>query len=204
MVGSHEHHGKLEEAIENMATLFRARGIYYIARLIVLFIFVSLLFFPHLLNTALHDPTLLALLVGGPFVLAITLLADLLVAEQRTISSLIFKYLFLTLSVVLLFGLFFYVNATVLQPPGLHRTTIKTDAGVTLPATPLEQDVFYLSATTYFTIGYGDVVPIGTYARMAAVFEAFTGGIINLVVLAMAFQRLASRGPGRAKDNKPK
>ncbi len=179
--------------VEKAAVLFRARGIYYIARLIVLFIFVSLLFFPQELNLALHDPTLLALLIIGPFVLAVTLLADLLVAEQRTISSLIFKYFFLTLSVILLYGLFYYVNATILQPPGLHHTTIKTDAGALLPTTPLEMDVFYLSATTYFTIGYGDVVPIGTFARVAAVFEAFTGSIINLIVLALAFQRLTGR-----------
>ncbi len=202
MVGSHEHHGRLEEFIEQMARMFRTRGIYYIARLIVLFIFGSLLFFPQELTVALHDPTLLALLIGGPFVLAITLLADLLVAEQRTISSLIFKYFFLTLSVVLLFGLFYYVDATLLQPPGIHHTTIKTDAGVALPVPPLEADVFYLSATTYFTIGYGDVIPLGTYARVAAVFEAFTGNIINLIVLAMAFQRLASRDSIRPGKNR--
>jgi len=54
----------------------------------------------------------------------------------------------------------------------------------------LESDVFYLSATTYYTIGYGDIVPIGNNARVGAVAEAFFGSLINLIVLAMAFQNL--------------
>lgn len=195
----HDGHGEMAEIIEYWARVFRQRGVYYIARLIVLFLFASLLFFPKTLNAALHQPPLLALLIVGPFVLAVTLLADLLLAHQKTVSSLIFKYFFLTLSIVLLYGLFFYVNATLLQAPGIHHTTIKADDGTPITSPTLEQDVFYLSATTYFTIGYGDVIPVGTYARVAAVFEAFTGSIINLIVLAMAFQRLAMMRAGKDK-----
>jgi hypothetical protein len=194
MVSKHPTHGEPEEWVERLADLFRTRGIYYIARIIVLLIFASLLFFPQELDIALKDPTLLALLIIGPLVLAITLLADLMIAQQRTVSSLVFKYFFLTLSIILLYGLFFYVNATLLQPPGIHHAalSVKSD-GTSEYNSSLGMDSFYLSATTYFTIGYGDVVPVGTYARTASVFEAFTGGIINLIVLALAFQRLTNR-----------
>lgn len=190
------HKSRIEQIIEYLAGHFRERGIYYVARLIVLFIFASLLFFPEELRVALASPPLLALIIIGPFVLAVTLLADLLLAEQKNIGSLVFKYFFLTLSVILLFGLFYYVDATRLQPPGLHYAGIKTEAGMPISTNTLELDVFYFSATTYFTIGYGDITPMGTYARSAAVFEAFIGSIINLIVLAMAFQRFAARRRG--------
>ncbi len=179
------HHDPIIGILNRISEHAKRRAFYYLARLIVVVLFASILFFPHQLSTFLHNPPLLVLLIFGPLVLAVTLFVDLLHESQRSVGSLMFKYFFLTLSVILAYGLFYYVDATLIQPPGLHYSAV-------LPDHELERDVFYLSATTYFTIGYGDITPLGTDARAAAVSEAFVGSIINLIVLAMAFQRLTS------------
>ena len=178
--------------LKKIASHIRHRAVYYLARFIVIVLFASIVFAPKWLNVFLGTPVLLALTIFGTVVLAIALFADLLLEHQRTVSSIIFKYFFLTLSVILAFGLFFYLNATILQPPGLHYNS--KDVISPEMQHDLESDVFYLSATTYYTIGYGDVVPLGNNARTAAVAEAFIGSLINLIVLAVAFQHLNMKG----------
>ncbi len=138
-------HDPIIDTLHDIADHAKRRAFYYAARLIVVLLFASILFFPLQLNSFLHNLPLLALLIFGPLVLAITLFIDLLRESQRSVGSLMLKYFFLTLSIILTYGLFYYVNATLLQPPGLHYV-----AG--LPEKGLERDVFYLSASTYFTI----------------------------------------------------
>ena len=159
-----------------------ARGIYFSARGIVLLLFGSILFFPKELELALQTPILLGLMLFGTIVMSIILFGDLLTTRQKSISSLMYKYVFLTLSVILAYGLFYYLNATLFEPPGLvnHWATENWE---------LERAVFYFSGVSYFTIGYGDVVPVGVNAQSAAITEAFLGNVINLIVLATAFQR---------------
>ncbi len=174
--------------LKQIASHAKQRAVYYLARIIVVVLFASILLSPKWLNVFLGTPILLALTILGTVVVTIALFADLLLERQRTVSSIIFKYFYLTLSVILAFGLFFYLNATMLQPPGLHYSSKDTVAPQMQH--DLESDVFYLSATTYYTIGYGDVVPLGNNARTAAVAEAFVGSLVNLIVLAIAFQHL--------------
>ena len=174
--------------LKQVTSRIRNRALYYFARLVVIVLFASILLSPKWLEVFLGTPILLAVTILGTVLLAITLFADLLLEHQRTVSSIIFKYFYLTLSVILAFGLFFYLNSTMLQPPGLHYNS-KDNASPGMP-NDVEVDVFYLSATTYYTIGYGDIVPLGNNARTAAVAEAFIGTVINLIVLAIAFQNL--------------
>lgn len=155
------------------------RGIYFGVRAIVVLLFGSILFFPGELRMALETPILLGLMLFGTIVMAIILLGDLLTTRQKSISSLMYKYIFLTLSVILAYGLFYYINATILDPPGIEYYT----QGEWM----LERTVFYFSGVTYFTIGYGDFVPMGINAQSAAITEAFVGNVINLIVLATAF-----------------
>jgi voltage-gated potassium channel Kch len=63
------------------------------------------------------------------------------------------------------------------------------------PASPLVEQV-YMSGVTFFTLGYGDVVPRSTAARAVAVFEAGTGiGFIAIVIgyLPVLYQLFARR-----------
>ena len=60
---------------------------------------------------------------------------------------------------------------------------------------PTFSDYFYLSGTTFFTLGYGDVVPMLSLGRMISVIEAANGfGLLAIVigylpVLYQAFSR---------------
>ncbi len=153
---------------------------FYSARFIVVAFFVSILFFDNILKFILSNFYALDAIVLSLVFLALTHLYDLIYEQKKSLGELVAKYFFLTMSVILLFGLLYYVNAVRFDPPGLAY------------AHPilLEKDVFYFSAATYFTIGYGDIVPEGLNAKTLAVFEAFFGNVINLVVLALAFRTL--------------
>ncbi len=57
----------------------------------------------------------------------------------------------------------------------------------------------YLSGVTFFTLGYGDVVPDGTFGRALAVFEAGTGlGFLAVVIgyLPVIYQSFSRREAG--------
>ena len=152
----------------------------YSVRFIVVAFFVSILFFDEVLKFILSNFYALAAIVISLVILALTQLYDLIYEEKKSLTGLIGKYFFLTMSVILLFGILYYVNAVKFDPPGLDYV---------YPVL-LEKDVFYFSAMTYFTVGYGDIVPAGLNAKTLSVFEAFFGNVINLVVLALAFRTL--------------
>ncbi|VVB57508.1 Ion channel [uncultured archaeon] len=172
-----------KDRILELTQRLEKKGIYLLARVVVLVLLFSILFFPSELKAMLNTPILLGAILFANAVLAIILLADLLYNPQKSIGSLAIKYIYLTTSLILAYGLFYYINATILQPPGVHYTN-------TYGEPHLEYDVFYISGSTYFTVGYGDIAPLGVYARTASVAEAFTGCLVNLVVLGKAFQSL--------------
>ncbi len=172
-----------EDRILRLTQSLERKGLYLVARIVVLALLVTILFFPSELRLLLGIPILLGVMLLANIALAIILLVDLLYSPQKSIGSLAVKYIYLTVCLILAYGLFYYVNANFLQPPGVHYTS-------TYGAQELEYDVFYISGSTYFTVGYGDIAPLGVYARTASVAEAFTGCLVNLVVLGKAFQSL--------------
>lgn len=164
------------------------KGLYLIARVIVLLLLGSILFFPVELRIMLATPVLLGAILFANIILAIVLLTDLLYSQQKSVGALAAKYIYLTACIIMAYGLFYYINSTLIQPPGIQYTFD------TYAQNDLERDIFYFSGTTYLTIGYGDVVPVGVYARTAAVAEAFTGSLINLIVIGKAFQNMTAKG----------
>ena len=156
------------------------RLLFYSARIIVVAFFASILFFDEVLKFLLSNFYALDAIVLSLVILAMTHLYDLIYEEKKSLVALISKYFFLTMSMILLFGILFYVNAVKIDPPGL----------ISQHSIQLEKDVFYFSAVTYFTVGYGEIVPWGVNAKTMAVFEAFFANVINLVVLALAFRTL--------------
>ncbi len=181
----HHREARSDKILELTKRLER-RGLYLIARVIVLLLLGSIFFFPDELKSMLAVPALLGAILLANILLAVVLLADLLYSQQKSVGALAVKYIYLTACLMLAYGLFYYIDANFLQPPGLHYTT-------SYIGPQLERDVFYFSGSTYFTIGYGDIAPVGIYARMVVVAEAFTGCLINLVVLGKAFQNMAAK-----------
>jgi potassium channel LctB len=183
---------KIGHVNHQLVNKIEKRGIYLAARSIVMLLFGSILFFPKGLDVALQTPAILGIMLFGTCVMAIILLADLLMTRQKSIESLMYKYFFLTISIILAYGLFYYIDATLFDPPGLE--SLKGEGHI-----DLNRDVFYFSGVTYFTIGYGDIIPTGM-AKIATITEAFIGNVVNLIVLATAFQRWVS-GSVRKRKN---
>jgi len=49
----------------------------------------------------------------------------------------------------------------------------------------ISHDYLYFSAVTFFTVGYGDVCPMGL-CKILAVVTAFTGNVVTVVLMAIA------------------
>jgi Ion channel len=46
----------------------------------------------------------------------------------------------------------------------------------------ISEDYFYFSAVTFFTVGYGDICPMG-WNKYVALLNAFVGNFISVVVM---------------------
>jgi hypothetical protein len=47
----------------------------------------------------------------------------------------------------------------------------------------ISKDFFYFSAVTFFTVGYGDICPMG-FAKFISILVAFMGNIISVILVA--------------------
>lgn len=160
------------------------RLLFLVGRALVALLFVLVVWNPvpglltAMVNNDVSAVAIIAVLLG----LAGVLLGDLLLHEQHGWRELIGKYVFVVMVINMLFGMA-YVELH-LRSAG---SGLKTVIGVEDPV--IERDAFYFSAVTYFTVGYGDVIPYGQ-AKTLAVLEAALGSIVNLVIVAMAVTRV--------------
>ncbi|MDQ0231765.1 ion channel [Metabacillus malikii] len=94
-------------------------------------------------------------------------------------TVIMFSYLYITLLVG--FGMIYLIC---LQS-NLH---VLTESGVVIVGTYFEKLVvsIYFSAVTLFSVGYGDIAPIGI-GRFLAIIEALIGYILPAVFLARTF-----------------
>lgn len=90
--------------------------------------------------------------------------------------------LFIYINMIIGFGLI-YLAMMMLDVPIL----IENGAALVEPFRDLIQSVFYFSAVTLFSVGYGDITPIG-YGRWVAAFEALIGYILPAIFVLSSFQ----------------
>lgn len=156
--------------------------IYFIAKMTILLIFFGILFLPTLLKSLLTNPMNLVVILFFNISLCILIFFNLLEEKQKDITHLIGNYFFLTISIILCYGIFYYIDEKIIEQNALKNVWNKT--------LDIEREVFYFSGVTYFTIGYGDIIPVKPYAQVAALSEAFLGAIINLIVIGMALKKI--------------
>jgi voltage-gated potassium channel len=122
------------------------------------------------------------------------ILAVVLRAGQVTLDS-----IFASIVVYQLIGMFFasIFALTMLTDPG----AIQLPGNIAPPPFGIVQiDMMYFSFVTLATLGYGDIVPVSSFARSIAVTEALVGQFYVAVVVALLIgayvsQKLESSAP---------
>lgn len=117
-------------------------------------------------------------------------LAGLLTAQD--IFSLLLSYAVFILGILLLLSLSFLViehlglGCLTYAPTGDPFTREMIDS----PST--SHEYFYFAAVTFFTIGYGDICPLGL-CKIMAVVTAFAGNIVTVVLMAIVVSLYLNR-----------
>ncbi len=153
-------------------------NVFNISRIVAVLLFLAILVDPFFLTLFLANKYLIGAIIFALLVTSITFGYDLVKKRLNGVADLVRKYFFLSLSVILLFGVLYFVAFN------LDRTVLKASY-------PLDayKDPFYFSAVTFYTVGYGDLHPFNS-AKIIAVLQMILGSIINLVVLALAIRKL--------------
>ena len=79
------------------------------------------------------------------------------------------------ISVYFLLGLFWAI---------LYRIVVTFNPDALSNMHNVDFDIFYYSFTTLTTLGYGDIAPVGTYAKILAILEAITGPVYLAIFVA--------------------
>jgi potassium channel LctB len=109
------------------------------------------------------------------------------------IASLIFSYAILLLGILLLISLaFMEITRLNLGYLTYGQCTDKFSKEMIKNDQSMSRDYFYFSAVTFFTIGYGDICPMGL-SKILSVLTAFIGNIISVVLMAIVISMYLNR-----------
>lgn len=103
--------------------------------------------------------------------------------EPKNFRSLLEAYTLFIIGIIIAFSISF----NLIDDFGVgHLTYGVCDGSVDLGAQPdyISHDYLYFSAITFFTVGYGDICPIGL-SKLFAVLAAFVGNVISLFLVAI-------------------
>ncbi|VVB70205.1 Ion channel [uncultured archaeon] len=153
-------------------------NVFNVSRLVAVLLFVAIFLDPFFLTIFLENKFLIGVIIIALLVTSITFGYDLVKKKLSGVTDLVRKYFFLSLSVILLFGVLYFIVFNL--DHAAFKATYPLDA---------YRDPFYFSAVTFYTVGYGDIHPFDT-AKIIAVLQMILGSMINLVVLALAIRKL--------------
>jgi potassium channel LctB len=107
--------------------------------------------------------------------------------SAKDIVSLLFSYVMLIVGVLLVMSVLFIVVEELNLGYLTHGpTTDGFNRDVIDSGDPnLSHDYLYFTAVTFFTVGYGDICPMGL-CKPLAVLTAFAGNIVTVVLMAIA------------------
>lgn len=109
------------------------------------------------------------------------------------ILSLFLSYLVFIIGILLLFSLAYDFIHTVHKgylTYGSCSDTLIPESSIS--PTMISTDYFYFSAITFFTVGYGDICPMG-WNKELALFNAFVGHFISVVVMVIVISYYLKR-----------
>ena len=106
---------------------------------------------------------------------------------------LILTYALFILGILLLFSTIF--NIIELTGLGYIKYGICSDQftrSMIASDSQISRGFFYFASVSFFSVGYGDICPMG-FAKMAAVFTAFIGHLVSVVVVALIINNYIKR-----------
>ncbi len=131
-------------------------------------------------------------------------LARLLSAQD--IVSLLFSYAMFIAGVLLVFSVLFIVVEDLHLGYLTHGPTSDTfnreaidSLDPSLRDPNISRDYLYFATITFFTVGYGDVCPMGLCKSLAMV-TAFAGNLVNVVLMAIVVTLYVGRTRGRPEQ----
>lgn len=153
-------------------------NVFNVSRVITILLLLAIFLNPFFLEIFLESQYLIVVIIFALLVTSVTFGYDLVTKKIYGVSELVRKYFFLSLSIIMLFGIIYFIVFN------YDRTTLKAPYPIDALSDP-----FYFSATTFYTVGYGDIVPRHG-AKVVSVVQMILGSMVNLVVLALAIKRL--------------
>lgn len=106
--------------------------------------------------------------------------------SARDIVSLLFSYVMFIAGILLVMSVLFMVVEDLHWGYLTHGpTSDKFNSEVIDSGDPnISHDYFYFTTTTFFTVGYGDISPMGL-SKILAMITAFAGNIVTVVLMAI-------------------
>jgi potassium channel LctB len=166
---------------------------------VVLFILITSTLAPHTTVLLLRRLMALAAALAAVYAIVLTghifghyLIRRLLTA--RDIFSLLVSYVMLIAGILLvissLFGAVQDLNLGYLTH---GPTSDKFNSDVIASGDPnISHDYLYFTAVTFFSVGYGDICPMGL-SKPLAILTAFTGNVVTVVLMAIVVSAYLNR-----------
>ncbi|MFH1471256.1 MAG: potassium channel family protein, partial [Candidatus Micrarchaeota archaeon] len=105
--------------------------------------------------------------------------------NPKNLWALIAAYTFFVFTVLLISSTIY--NLVEVSGLGYIKYGICTenfDQSMILTDKNISRDFFYFSAITFFTVGYGDICPMGL-TRVVSMIVAFAGHVISVIIVAL-------------------
>jgi potassium channel LctB len=105
--------------------------------------------------------------------------------NPKNIFALISTYALFILGLILLFSTIY--NIVELSGLGYIKYGTcngKFDSSMITTDPDASHDFFYFSAMTFFTVGYGDICPMG-FEKIISIIVAFTGNLVSVILVAL-------------------
>lgn len=126
---------------------------------------------------------------------------NLIANKNLTIEEILKSYLLAVVSTIffftMLYGIVESANIGYLKY-GECNDNIKLDPNdSSLVTSPLSR--MYFSSITFFTVGYGDICPMG-WSKLISILNAFFGSLINIIVISIAIGQYLNTDNATGKE----
>ena len=108
--------------------------------------------------------------------------------NPRNILSLMGAYILLIIAFLVVFATMYnFAELSHLGYIKYGQCTDQFNSDFAISDPDISREFLYFTAITFFTVGYGDICPMG-FAKIISMLVAFTGHIVSVIVVALIIQ----------------